>query len=95
LRRINRTIGLIFSGFFRIGFFVLTLITLLPAEASKLNRLGYYSVCSFAPMSTTILIILSAMFFLLTYKMFKRIRAREILILGLVPFLCELWIYYS
>lgn len=29
-------------------------ITMWPHEASKVNRLGYYSVCSFAPWSTLI-----------------------------------------
>ena len=35
-----------------IGMLIPTVMTLWPAQASKLNRLGYVSVCSFAPFST-------------------------------------------
>ena len=35
-----------------IGMLIPTVMTLWPAQASKLNRLGYMSVCSFAPWST-------------------------------------------
>ena len=35
-----------------IGMLIPTVMTLWPAEASKPNRLGYMSVCSFAPWST-------------------------------------------
>ncbi len=34
------------------------IMTLLPSEASKPNYLGYYSICSFAPFSTIILLAL-------------------------------------
>jgi len=60
------------SGFFGIGFAVLALITLLPATASKLNRLGYYGVCSFAPVSTMILFVLSAAFIVLLIKLYRK-----------------------
>lgn len=57
---ITRTAGLILSGFFGIGFVALAVISLLPAAASKPNLLGYYSVCSWAPNSTAILVIFTA-----------------------------------
>lgn len=57
---ITRTAGLILSGFFGIGFVALALITVLPAEASKPNLLGYYGVCSWAPNSTAILVFFAA-----------------------------------
>ncbi len=69
---IMRGASLFVSGFFGIGFVVLALITLLPAEASKLNRLGYYGVCSFAPVSTLILSVLSAAFIVLLIKLYRK-----------------------
>jgi hypothetical protein len=57
LGTITRTAGLIFSGFFGIGFGALALITLLPAAASKPSLLGYHGVCAFAPRSTVILLV--------------------------------------
>jgi hypothetical protein len=60
MREIFYKIGFIASGFFGLSFIVLALITLLPAEASKTNLLGYYSVCSWAPNSTISLIIFSS-----------------------------------
>jgi hypothetical protein len=45
-----------------VGFSILALRTLMPATVSKPNRLGFYSVCSFAPISTAILFILSSIF---------------------------------
>ena len=35
-----------------IGMLIPTVMTLWPAEASKPNRLGYMSMCSFTPWST-------------------------------------------
>lgn len=35
-----------------VGMLVPTVFTLVPHQASKLNRLGYYSYCAFAPYST-------------------------------------------
>lgn len=57
---ITLTAGLIFSGFFGVGFVALAAITLLPASASKPNLLGYYGVCSWASNSTIILVVLAA-----------------------------------
>ena len=57
---ITRTASLIVSGFFGIGFVALAMITLLPAEASKPNLLGYYDVCSWAPNSTAMLVVFAA-----------------------------------
>ncbi len=34
------------------------IMTLIPAQASKPNYLGYYSICSFTPFSTIILLLL-------------------------------------
>lgn len=51
------------------------IITMIPAEASKPNQMGYYSVCAFAPYSTLILLGLSILGFILFVKMvsfFKR-----------------------
>lgn len=59
--KVAKSAGLITSGIFSAGFFTLTLITLVPAEASKLNLLGYYSVCSWAPNSTVMLFFLAIM----------------------------------
>ncbi len=56
---ITRTAGLIFSGFFGIGFGALALITLLSAAVSKPSLLGYHGVCSFVPRSTVILFVLA------------------------------------
>jgi len=47
--------------------------TILPEEASKPCFLGYYAHCSFAPVSTIILLGLAAVFFLLDYKLLKRL----------------------
>lgn len=69
---ITRTAGLILSGFFGIGFFALSMITLLPATASKPNLLGYYGVCSFAPKSTAILIVFAAASLILALRFRNR-----------------------
>lgn len=68
---IRKITGLVVAGFFGIGFVVLASITILPATAHKPNMLGYYGVCSFAPVSTMILFVLSAVFILLGRKLFK------------------------
>jgi hypothetical protein len=65
---ITRTAGLILSGFFGIGFVALAVITLLPAAASKPNLLGYYSVCSWAPNSTVILVFFVVISLMLALK---------------------------
>ena len=56
------------SGFFSLGFFAMAIITLLPATASKTNLIGYYSVCSWAPNSTAILVALAAAALILTLR---------------------------
>ena len=43
-----------------------------PAAASKPNKLGYYGVCSFAPVSTMILFVLSAAFIVLLIKLYRK-----------------------
>ncbi len=68
---IIRTAGIIFSGFFSIGFGVLAFITLLPATASKPNLLGYYGVCSFAPNSTAMLTVFAAASLILALRLRK------------------------
>ena len=75
--KIRRSTGLIISGLLSVGFFAMALITLLPAEASKPNRVGYYSVCSFSPISTLILLIFSAIFILIVYRLFYSVRSSE------------------
>ena len=67
--KITRIMGIILSGFFSIGFVVLAIITLLPAEASKSNLLGYYGVCSFTPKSTIILIVMSAISMIIAVRL--------------------------
>jgi hypothetical protein len=69
---ITRKAGAVFSGFFGIGFVALSLITLLPATASKPNLLGYYGVCSWAPCSTVILGIIAALSHLFTLRLWRR-----------------------
>jgi hypothetical protein len=74
---IRKIVGLFSSGVFGIGFVAMALITLLPAAASKPNRLGYFSVCSYAPISTIILLFLSAISMLLSYKVLKSLKRSE------------------
>jgi hypothetical protein len=69
LGTITRTAGLIFSGLFGIGFVAMAAITLLPAVASKPNLLGYYSVCSWAPNSTAILVFFAATSLILALRL--------------------------
>jgi predicted membrane metal-binding protein len=42
-----------------VGMGLLAVRTLLPAAAEKVNRLGYYSTCSFAPWSTLSLLAIA------------------------------------
>jgi len=59
----NRFSKMLLKGFFSfmgIGFLVLSVFTLIPSHASKLNRLGYYSICFYSPISSMILLALSA-----------------------------------
>jgi hypothetical protein len=60
MESIKRTAEILVTGFFSLGFLSLAGITLLPAEASKVNHLDYYGVCSFAPNSTLALIAMAA-----------------------------------
>ncbi len=73
----EKIVGLFYLALFSflgIGFVVLALITLVPnPDASKPNFLGYYTHCSFVPVSTITLFILSAVFSLLGFKRFKRL----------------------
>lgn len=57
-----------FLALMSLGFIVLGAITLIPASASKMNRLNYFSVCSWAPYSTIILLVFSAVCVVLLYK---------------------------
>ena len=68
----KRKAGAVFSGFFGVGFVALSLITLLPASASKPNLLGYYGVCSWAPRSTTILGTMAVLTILITRRLWKK-----------------------
>lgn len=48
---------------------ILAIVTLIPAEtAGKANILGYYSICSFAPFSTLILIAIAGVSFFISKK---------------------------
>jgi hypothetical protein len=74
---ILKKIAGLFSGFFGIGFMVLAAITLLPAAARNPNMLDYYSVCSFAPVSSIILFAFAIIFMLLGLRMFKSSSAQK------------------
>lgn len=74
---IRRIAGLLTSGLFGTGFVTMALITLLPSDASKPNMLGYYSVCSYTPISTLILISLSALFIMIGYSIFYRFNSTQ------------------
>ena len=74
---IKKITGLFFM-LLGIGFVPLALLTLLPSDASKPNLLGYYGHCSFAPVSTIILSVLSPVFILLGLRMFKKPSQRMI-----------------
>jgi hypothetical protein len=69
MKAFNRLIGVAIAGFFSLGFTALSLITLLPAEASKLNRLGYYGVCSYAPISSTLLVLMAMSLLLIVNRL--------------------------
>ena len=51
-----------------IVFIMLTLLTLLPWGVSKPNYLGYYSICSFTPISTIILFLMALVFYIVGSK---------------------------
>lgn len=68
----TRKAGAVLSGFLGVGFVALSLVTLLPAAASKPNLLGYYGVCSWAPNSTAILGVMAVAALLLTWRLWKR-----------------------
>jgi hypothetical protein len=56
---------------FSISFVFLAVVTVMPIpEAHRISSLGYKSLCSFAPISTTILLVLAAPG--ITYLMAKR-----------------------
>ena len=57
------------------GMLVPTVMTLWPAEASKANRLGYLSMCSFAPWSTLSLIGITLLLVGIVYLV-QRVTAR-------------------
>jgi hypothetical protein len=62
-----------FFSFMGLGFFALSIFTLIPSHASKVNRLGYYSVCSYSPISTIILFALSAFSIRIALKKFNNV----------------------
>ena len=57
-----------FFSFMGLGFLALSVFTLIPSHASKLNRLGYYSICSYSPISTMILLALSVVSLRIAYR---------------------------
>ena len=57
-----------FFLFMGLGFLVLCVFTLVLAEASKVNRLGYCSICSYSPISSVILLSISAVMFQIALK---------------------------
>ena len=68
MKRVLPKAGFLASIFFGLGFLVLAIITLLPAEASKPNLLGYYSVCSWAPNSTILLIVAAVISLIIAFR---------------------------
>ena len=58
-----------------VGMSIPTAMTLWPAEASKLNRLGYMSKCSFAPWSTLAMIGITLLLVGIVYLV-QRVAAR-------------------
>ncbi len=67
----NGFLLLLFRGFFSfmgLGFLALSVFTLIPSHGSKLNRLGYYSICSYSPISTMILLALSVVSLRIAYR---------------------------
>jgi hypothetical protein len=65
---ITRNACIILSSFFCIGFVALALITILPADASKPNLLGYYGVCSWALNSSAILVFIAGISLIMVLK---------------------------
>jgi hypothetical protein len=61
-------VNLAFTSLMGVGFTALSVMTLIPEQASRPNRLGYYSVCSYAPISTAILLAISTAFLLSSYR---------------------------
>ena len=62
---------------FSIAFVFLAVATVMPSsEAHRISSLGYKSLCSFAPISTTILFVLATSG--ITYLIAKRKSTREI-----------------
>jgi hypothetical protein len=57
-----------FFSFMGLGFMALSVFTLIPSEASKVNRLGYYSICSYSPISSIILLSLASVSILIAFK---------------------------
>lgn len=69
--KVSKALGvanLVFTSLMGVGFIALSVVTLIPEQASKPNRLGYYSVCSYAPISTAILLAISAALLIASYK---------------------------
>ena len=60
-----------------IGMLIPTMMTLWPAEASKLNRLGYMSICSFTPWSTLSMIGITLLLVGIVY-LIQRVMARSV-----------------
>ncbi|MBN1961285.1 MAG: hypothetical protein JW841_10085 [Deltaproteobacteria bacterium] len=50
---------------------LLAVITIIPSPgASKPSLLGYYAVCSFAPISTLIFVVISAIFYVVGKRLY-------------------------
>ncbi len=67
-----------FSKLYAIAVIVMlvpTVMTVWPAEASKPNRLGYMSMCSFAPWSTLSMIAITLLLVGIVYVI-QRVAAR-------------------
>ena len=68
---INKIPRILYQGFLAkmgLGFITLSVFTLVPSSASKLNKLNYFSVCSFAPFSTTLLLVFATVCVFLVYR---------------------------
>lgn len=70
---VNKALKLFLYAVFIIVLLTAGIMTLMPAEASKVSYLGYYSTCAFAPFSTIILFSLAFIDFIFLRKLWKNL----------------------
>jgi len=67
----------LFAFLLMVSGFTLASITMFPDEASKLNLLGYFSFCSFAPISSVILLLFGVIGLFLLIRSVKSNRKKS------------------